>query len=214
MSADLGKLVGAGALVVAALAACTSSPSTGAVGPTASTVAGATSTGAAAGPTGAGATGDGGSATPSAAVSAVAPPRETAKPSVAVSTAPPLGIGRTATLDGQVFVTVGRPRAVTVTARGPGEVAGNAVAVSVTVRNASATAFDAGGISVNAAYGRGTGTPAAPTDADPARPLLTKIAPGRSAVGTYVFTAPASALRQLRIEVSSNAAARILVFES
>ena len=134
-------------------------------------------------------------------------------PAVAVSTAPPVPIGRAAPLTGEVRVTVGAPRAVQVTARGPGEVGGSAIAVPVSVRNTSSTAFDLGGLVVNAAYGSAA-TPAPPTDADPAAPLTGRLAPGRSASGTYVFTAPASAVSRLRVEVSSDATARILVFRS
>jgi hypothetical protein len=110
-------------------------------------------------------------------------------------------------------VTVGTPKAVHVTARGPGEVGGSAIAVTVSVRNTSSKAFDLGGLVVNAAYGSAA-TPAPPTDADPASPLTGRLPPAGRASGTYVFTAPASALSRLRVEVSSDAAARILVFRS
>jgi hypothetical protein len=123
-------------------------------------------------------------------------------------------VGGTATLKPDVLVALAAPRAISVTANGPGEVAGAAVAVTVTVRNRSSSAFDLGGLDVNASYGTGAGTPASPTDADPAKPLRGSLAGGASATGTYVFTAPRSALSRLRVEVSSNSAARIVVFRS
>lgn len=192
-------------LVAAVAAACSSS--SGAAGPAGSAAVNS-----------AGATPDAPPTTsaPVAPVRSSSPPTSPPNrsvPAVAVSTAPPVPIGRTAPLTGDVRVTVGSPKAVRVTARGPGEVGGSAIAVTLSVRNTSPKPFDLGGLVVNAAYGSAA-TPAPPIDTDPAAPLTGRLAPGGSATGTYVFTAPASALSRLRVEVSSDATARILVFRS
>lgn len=138
------------------------------------------------------------------------PPTEKAKPSVAVSTAPPVSLGSTATINGQVLVTVGRPRTVTVAARGPGEIAGPALSVPVSVTNSSSSPFPLGGLVVNLTYGT-EAEPASPTNADPAKPLQGRLAAGSKATGTYVFLVPRGASR-VRVEVVSDVSAKIVTF--
>lgn len=145
---------------------------------------------------------------------ASSPPSETAAPSVAVSSAPPVPVGKPATLRTGVLVTVSPPQPVQVTGHGPGELSGPGIAVTVRVQNAASGAFDLDGIAVNATYGAGSGTPAAPSNSSPARPLQGSLAAGASATGSYVFLVPASARPGVRIDVSSSSAARILVFRS
>ena len=103
---------------------------------------------------------------------------------------------------------------MSVTGHGPGEVSGPGVAVKVRVQNSGSGAFDLDGLAVNASYGGGAGTPAAPSDSSPAKPLHGSLKAGASASGTYVFLVPASARSHVRVDVSSSSAARILVFRS
>jgi hypothetical protein len=204
-----GKLIGAAAVVAGLVAVAGCSPSK----PASSSAAGGSGSASASAPTGS--AGPGGTSSPTGRSTprpTVAPSRDTGKPSVAVSPAPPVAVGSTAALTTGVVVTVGAPRRVRVTAQGPGEIAGPAVAVPVTVRNASAKPFDLGGLVVNAAFGR-SATPAPPTDADPARRLAGALAPGATARGTYVFLAPGGS-SGFRFEVVSDAAARILYFRA
>jgi hypothetical protein len=211
MRSNAAVRAGAGTLLVLVLSACTGSgsASSGAAAPTGA--AGATPTSAA---PFASASGGPASTTRTTSRPPVAPSPVTGSPSVAISTAPPVPVGSSAALAPDIQVTVAAPRVVKVAARGPGEIAGSALVVTVTVRNVSGAPFDLGGLAVNASYGKGTGTPAPPTEADPYDPLKGRLAAGGSAKGQYVFTAPATAASTLRVEVSSNASARILVFRS
>ena len=132
------------------------------------------------------------------------------KPSVAISLAPPVKVGRPADLSDGVRITVGAVRDRTVAAELPGEIAGPAAVVPVTVRNASGKRFSLDGVVVTAFYN--DGVPATETSADPAKPLAGSLAAGRTAKGVYVFTVPSEYAATLRIEVSSNQSATIVQF--
>ena len=151
-------------------------------------------------------------ASPRAGASSPAPTPATvtASPSVAVATQPPVKIGASAALVSRVTVSVGTVRTATITAAGPGEIAGPALVVPVTVRNATTRAFDLGGVVVNALYSGGT--PAIPSDAAPSRPLPETLPAGAAATGLYVFRAAPGAGTSLRVEVSSDNARNVLVF--
>jgi hypothetical protein len=150
-------------------------------------------------------------ASPTSSKAAVPPPPETAPPSVAVSTAAAVKVGKPAPIASDVVVTVGAIRSIKVEAKGPGATSGPALVVPLTVKNTSAQAFELGGLVVNAYYGKGT--PAVPADGGPAKPLAGSVRPGGTQQGEYVFRAPASALSTLMIEVSSSNAAKVLVFQ-
>jgi hypothetical protein len=99
---------------------------------------------------------------------------------------------------------------VTVTARGPGEIAGPALSVPVSVTNSSSSPFPLGGLAVNLTYGSNA-QPASPTEANPAKPLQGRLAAGGKAAGTYVFLVPRNASR-VRVEVVSDVSAKIVTF--
>jgi hypothetical protein len=139
-----------------------------------------------------------------------APKPATARPSVAVRRAPAVRMGKPAALLPAVSVAVGTVKAVTVTAHGPGEIAGPAVAVTVTVRNGGSVPFSLGGTVVTATYD-GT-VPGDSTSAPPSHELAGMLAPGRTASGTYVFRVPAKGISSLLVEVSSDASPTILQF--
>jgi hypothetical protein len=127
-----------------------------------------------------------------------------------VVTAPPVKIGKPAPLVGKLMVTVGTVRTATISASGPGEIAGPGLVVPVTVRNATGKPFDLSGLVVNAAYG--DGTPAVPSEAAPSRPLPATVSTGGTATGLYVFRAGPGATRTLSVEISSDNARQVLVF--
>lgn len=189
------------AAALAALSAC--SGSSDAAGSAASVTGSAAATGAASVPAAS-------SPRASAASSVPAPSVVTESPSVAVATQPPVRIGTTAALVGQVMVSVGKVRAVTVTAAGPGEIAGPAVVVPVTVRNATGKPFGLSGLVVNAQFAGGV--PAVPSDAAPSRPLPDTVRAGGTATGLYVFRAGPAGATGLRVEISSDNARKVLVF--
>jgi hypothetical protein len=127
-----------------------------------------------------------------------------------VSSLPPVRTGAPAVPARGVQVVVDKVRQVTVSAEGPGAVAGPGVSVEVRVTNGSGSALDLGGLAVNASYGDDA-TPAAPSDSPPARPLAGRLAPGAAAAGVYVFTVPRAEASSLRVDVSSDAWPGIVV---
>lgn len=139
----------------------------------------------------------------------VPPPVDSSRPQVATTTLPPVPVGTRTPIAEGVLVGVDGVRAVTVTAGGPGETAGSAVAVTVTVRNDGARPVDLTGFTVTAAYGGGT--PAVPTGARPAAPLKGSLATGADAAGTYVFRLPADRAGSLVVQVASAGSPNVVV---
>jgi uncharacterized protein DUF4352 len=133
------------------------------------------------------------------------------KPSVAISLAPAVKVGKPAEISDDVRITVGKVRDVRVDAQQPGEIAGPAAAVSVTVRNRSSKRFSLDGMVVTAYYHNDL--PANETSVDPSKPLTGSLAAGKTATGTYVFTVPRKFASTLRVEVSSNQSPTIVQFE-
>jgi hypothetical protein len=173
--------------------------------------------------TGAGATGSASSA-PSGATSSAAPeatknstkpvpapPIDTQTPSVAITTAPPVRVGTTATLSNGVKVQVSKINTVQVEASGPGDIAGDGVAVHLTVRNSSTKPFDLNGLAVTASYGKAQ--PASPGGASTGDLLTGSLKVGDKARGVYVFTVPKSKAGSVQVQVSSSASAAILIFK-
>jgi hypothetical protein len=154
-----------------------------------------------------------GSAAPGTATStAKPPPVATNKPSVAISSAPPVAVGRTSAFKNGVDVLVSRVRTVTVTATGPGDIAGAGVSVSLTVKNSSGKPFDLGGMVVNATYGRNQ--PASPGGSRNGHPLTGTLTSGATAKGSYVFSVPKGQAGSVKVEVSSDESPLVLVFEN
>jgi len=137
-------------------------------------------------------------------------PGATGSPSVAISRAPVVKIGKIAKLTDDVEVYVGRVREVTVKAENPGEIAGAAAAVPVTVRNTSKAPFSLNGMVVTASYGRNH--PGDETSAKPSAPLTGSLAVGQKARGTYVFMVPRKYAATLHLEVSSDQSPTVVRF--
>jgi hypothetical protein len=177
---------------------------------------GGTATPAASGGTAAAPGSSSGSSSPSSSMpvgkSNPAPPADTAKPSVAISSAPPVKVGKPAAFTNNVRVTVSKVRSVTVKASGPGDIAGAGVSVELTVKNNSSKSFDLSGLVVTATYGSDD-KPAIPGGVQNGDPMTGKLRAGRTATGEYVFNVPTSQAKSLQVQVSSNASPIILVFE-
>jgi len=109
-----------------------------------------------------------------------------------------------------VLIDVRRVAPVRVTAEQPGQVAGSATAVTLRAENRSGRPFDLGGMVVTISYRNGV--PGNETSAKPSRPLTGPLAPGASAEGVYVFTAPPGGASSVRVEVSSDASPTVLRF--
>ncbi|HET9657907.1 MAG TPA: hypothetical protein VFP72_21325 [Kineosporiaceae bacterium] len=142
--------------------------------------------------------------------SSTSPGAATGQSSVAVTTLPPVSVGRTATVTSGVTVSVSGLSTLTVTAAAPGDTSGPAVSFVVEVDNHTAKAVDLDGVAITVSYGNGI--PAAPSSAAPNAPFGGSLAPGKSAQGTYVFRVPPSGAGSVQIQVASNFAAGIAVF--
>lgn len=92
---------------------------------------------------------------------------DTSRPSVAITSLPPVKVGAGATIGTGVVVTVGAIDWVDVKANGPGEIAGKGAKVLVTLENTSGAAFDLSSVAVNASYPNGT--PVSPNGSPPAK---------------------------------------------
>lgn len=159
-----------------ALAACSSGGST-AAGPTtspAASPASPTSAASAAGPGGA-----------SLEPSAEAPAVDRTVAADAQATAPAVPLDRSVEVGGTV-VRVTAARVVDVAAQGVGDVDGPGVAITLAVRNGSAQPLSLDTLGVTVTSGA-EAVPAAPSDADPASPLVGTVEPGDERSGTWVF---------------------------
>jgi hypothetical protein len=156
------------------------------------------------------ATGDSSSTSPAAA-SVTPPPASTATPSVGVSQKPAVRIGQPAKLSQNVTVRVVGTAPVTLTAKGPGEIAGPGAKVVIRVTNDSEKSIDLGVLAVNAYYGA-KNTPASPSTFHQGSQLSGKLKSGASATGTYYFRVPSSKFGTLDVEVSSGASPYVLTF--
>jgi len=94
-------------------------------------------------------------------------------------------------------------KALKVTAVGPGEIAGSALAVTVRVDNRSSAAIDADSAVVTLIDSAGNvGTP---TTATPASPFVGSIPPGSRRDAVYVFTVAVSVRNPINVVVSYSA---------
>ena len=132
------------------------------------------------------------------------------EPSVAVSLAPSVKVGKPSDILPGVRVSVGTVKPVTVKAQLPGELAGPAAAVPVQIRNGSKKAFSLDGLAVTAAYNGDT--PGTDTSAAPAKPMEGSLKPGKTAKGTYVFMVPRKYAGSLHLEISSDQSPTIVQF--
>lgn len=93
--------------------------------------------------------------------------------------------------------------------RGPGELAGPAIAVYLTLANAGSKDAAVAPV-VNLYYGQGN--PASPISGTPAQPFPTRLAAHASVRGVYVFTVPTGQRRHVVVQVSYTPRAPIVGF--
>jgi len=152
-----------------------------------------------------------GAATSTATGKAVVPsPGATGKPSVAISRAPVVKIGKVAKITDHVEVSVGRVRELQVKAEHPGEIKGSAAAVQITVKNTSSKPFSLDGLVVTASYG--DGLPGDETTSGPSAPMTGSLGVGKKARGIYVFMVPSKYADSLHLEISSDESPTIVRF--
>ena len=153
-------------------------------------------------------------APPPPATTPVPPPtpgtvQETVEPGTD-STREPVELDQPSDAGGGVTARITAVKEIRATARQPGEVAGPAVAVTLQVRNGSRRALDLTRVVVTLADA--DQAPGGEMTAAPAKPLTGRLAPGRTAVGTYVFTVPERRRAPVTVTVTLDPGLPVLVF--
>jgi hypothetical protein len=150
-------------------------------------------------------------AVPSDAPAGPPPPSATASPSVGISSAPAVDIGKAAELKGDVVVKVEKVARVQ-TQPVPGEVPGPGVAVTMSIRNGTANVFDLTGLVVTASFGKDE-VPGDTSSGDPSNEMRGDLAPGTSSSGVYVFRIPdGEKASGLHLQVSSDESPTVVQF--
>ena len=156
------------------------------------------------------------SVSPSAGSTAPAgppPPTSTATPSVGISTAPAVRIGRTAEINGDVVVKVVKVTKLRRTTPMPGEVAGPGVAVTLSVANDTDEPFSLTGLVVTASYGKDE-VPGETSSGEPSDEMTGELAAGQSSRGIYVFRIPdGESVDSLHLQVSSDQSPTVVQFK-
>ncbi len=125
-------------------------------------------------------------------------------PTAVPSTAPPVALQAPAKVD-SVVVSLVTIQSLTVSANGPGEVAGPALAVTVKISNNSSAAVDVSHAVVTLLDSQGqVGTP---TPESPAAPFTGSVQPGASASGVYVFDIAQTQRNPINVYVTYTAGA-------
>lgn len=110
-----------------------------------------------------------------------------------------VGFTQPASLNDGVTISLPSIKAMTAKAETPGEITGPAVAIEVRVQNNSKADIDVGSAVVTLVDSKGA--LAQPTTSDPYHALSGTVAPGASAVGTYVFRIPTDDRQALTLSV-------------
>ena len=129
---------------------------------------------------------------------------------VPVTTMPAIQVTESAEIGTGVTVEVEDVKAVTGTARGPGEVGGPAAAVTVKITNSSAVAIPLNQVQVTAEDS--AGTPAPSLSGDPAAPMSGNLDAGQDASGVYVFSLGQSHQNPLKLAISYGAGAPVALY--
>jgi hypothetical protein len=140
------------------------------------------------------------------------PPTVTGTPSVGISTAPAVKIGKTAAINGDVVVKVVKVAKLRRTTPMPGEVAGPGVAVTLSVANGTDKPFSLTGLVVTASYGKDE-VPGETSSGKPSKEMRGQLAAGQSSRGIYVFRIPdGESADDLHLQVSSDQSPTIVQF--
>lgn len=132
-------------------------------------------------------------------------------PARKIRTLPKIPITAPAAFGGGVFARVVHTSAIRVSAHGPGDVGGNAVAVTLAITNKSGAVILLNSVSVNAVYA--ATVPASPFETKPAAPIHGSLASGATRSGVYVFMIPSAHRHDVTILVSYSPGHPIAVLE-
>lgn len=127
-----------------------------------------------------------------------------------VKTAASVPLTATASFGGKVTAVITKVARVKATAKGPGEIAGEAIAITLSIHNGSTKSLDLGGLVVNVVDA--AGTPQVPTSSEPSDPISGAAAAGSDIKGTYVFTIQNSLKNPVRVSVSYSTEAPVVLF--
>jgi hypothetical protein len=127
-----------------------------------------------------------------------------------VMTAAPIPLTATASFGGKITAVITKVARVKATAKGPGQIAGAAIAITLSIHNGTAKSLDLGGLVVNVADS--AGTPQIPTSSDPSDPIGRSAAAGSDVQGTYVFTIQNTIKNPISVSVSYSTEAPVVLF--
>lgn len=131
-------------------------------------------------------------------------------PTRPISSRPPVALEESSKPLSGVLVTLPSIKAIQAKGRGPGEVSGPALAVTVRVRNDRSTAVDLGNAVVNLTAA--DGSPGSMMTGPPADPLPARVGSGKAATGVYVFAVPVDQRDPIVVEASIGADIPTAVF--
>ena len=132
------------------------------------------------------------------------PPVEQVVTAAAQPTDAPVPLEHPVQLRGGVVVHVTRAQKTDVVAQGAGEVSGPGVAITLLLRNDGSQPLLLDTLSVTLATGA-EAVPAAPSEAEPASPLVGTVEAGDERSGTWVFRTGPGDLSELHVVVSVSA---------
>ncbi len=139
------------------------------------------------------------------------PPAEPVPGDGAEEMLPPVPVGEDVALQADLTATVDGVEDVTITPRGPGDVAGPGEAVRLTLNNGTDEPVDLATLAVTATAPGDV--PAIPSDDPSAEPLTGTLAPGEERAATYVFRVPEPGAA-LSIEVGVNTSSDVAVISA
>ncbi len=102
-------------------------------------------------------------------------------------------------------------KAVTVTAQGPGQFSGPAVAITVTIKNSTGSAIDTSSVAVNVLDSAAQAAP--PVDGSPAAPFGGDLAAGQQSSGVYVFTVAKDRRDPITVDVNYSSGTPVVLFK-
>ncbi len=124
---------------------------------------------------------------------------------------PAVGLDQPAAVGNGITAMVSSLEAIDGTAQGPGNVTGPALRATVRITNGTAGPVSLDAVVVDLATGADL-SPASPLDDPSQRPFSGTVAPGDTAEGVYVFTVPVDDRAAVTLSVGYQAGAPFLVF--
>ncbi len=137
-------------------------------------------------------------------------PEPSSGPTDVLPTAAPVPLDESADFGTGVSAIVDAVESLEAKAVGPGEVSGPALSFALTLTNDAQEPVDLARVTVTLTDAQGN--PGVAMLGPPARAFTGALAPGRSAMGTYVFAIGQGARSPVRLEVAYSTAAPVVVF--